>query len=181
MGKSVYAKQITKINERIADIYRTFGKENSTYKSIVAYLDVIINKEVKGKPKGATFHKTARGAIAISQSQQGGCLSQEQINKLLNYTTRGQIEKSARERLARVGVMKPTKKEIKRVVSITGDFHDFVKTHQGEIYRDEKLYKMLKGGRGSLDIDEMIEIIESVGKPKEIGKYIDPFKKEISG
>ena len=87
MTKSKYQKDITRINERLSSLYRTFGNDDSTYNSMVSYLTSITDN----------FHTTAKGYIAISQSEKGDKLSDKEINKLLNYMTTGPTIKKAKE------------------------------------------------------------------------------------
>lgn len=173
MAKSEYQKAITKINERMAQLYQTFGKENSTYQSMIAYIETIGGKDMT--------HKTTKGYKALSQSEKpkkGIRLNDEQINTLLGYKTSHAIRRDVINKMKKVGVTKPTDEEIKTIGNLYGKFDQFIQEHQGEIYKNEKTFSLLKSQGGDLDVDVMVEIMEEYGRPKELEEMHNVFKNE---
>ena len=88
MAKSKYQKNITKINERITQLVKTFGSNDSTVNAIKSYITTITDN----------YHFTKSGSIAISQSEKNK-LSEKQVNKLLSYGTVGSKIKSSKQKL----------------------------------------------------------------------------------
>lgn len=169
--KTDYGKQITKINERMADIYRSYGENFSTYQSMKSYIKAL-------QKQGIQAHISQNGYIAISQSEKGVKLTKEQINKLLEFKTRGQLEKTARKELKKLGVKNPTKEEIKKYTKMYSEFDKFIQEHRDEIYKDEKTMTILKNAGGSIDIDEMEDIINQYSKDITFEETHEVFENE---
>ena len=171
MAKSKYQKDITRINERLSSLYRTFGNDNSTYNSMVSYLTSITDD----------FHTTNKGYIAISQSEKGDKLSDKEINKLLNYMTTGQKIKKAKEELKSRGIEKPNRESAILQTQINSKIKDFIREHEMEIYADKSLYQAVKRrgneNKARLYSDEVLKIM-SISNNKTIEEYHDPFENE---
>ena len=172
MAKSKYQKDITRINERLSSLYRTFGNDDSTYNSMVSYLTSITDN----------FHTTTKGYIAISQSEKVDKLSDKEINKLLNYMTTGQKIKKAKEELKNRGIEKPDRESAILQTQINSKIKDFIREHEMEIYADKSLYNAVKRrgneNKARLYNDEVLKIMSISNENKTIEEYHDPFKNE---
>ena len=172
MAKSKYQKDITRINERLSSLYRTFGKGDSTYNTMVSYITSITDN----------FHTTTKGYIAISQSEKVGKLSDKEINKLLNYMTTGQKIKKAKEELKIRGMKKPDRESAILQTQINSKIKDFIREHEMEIYADKSLYQAVKRrgneNKARLYYDEVINIMNIENEKKSIEEYHDPFNNE---
>ena len=170
MAKSKYQKDITRINERLSSLFRTFGNDDSTYNSMVSYLTSITDN----------FHTTNKGYIALSQSERGDKLSDKEINKLLNYMTTGKKIKKAKEELKSHGIENPTREQAIEQTNINSKIKDFIKEHEMEIYADKDLYNAVKRrgneNKARLYYDEAIKIMNI--EKKSIEEYHDPFENE---
>ena len=170
MAKSKYQKDITRINERLSSLYRTFGNDDSTYNSMVSYLTSITDN----------FHTTTKGYTAISQSEKGDKLSEKEINKLLNYMTTGQKIKKAKEELKNRGIEKPDRESAIFQTQRNSKMKDFTREHEMEIYADKSLYNAVKRrgneNKARLYYDEAIKIMNI--EKKSIEEYHDPFNNE---
>ena len=172
MAKSEYQKKITKINERISSLMRTFGKEDSTYNNMVSYITSITDN----------YHTTNKGYIAISQSEKGDVLSEKEINKLLAYMTTGEKIKKSKETLKKEGIKKPTREMAIETSKMDSQIKQFIKEHEQEIYSDKSLYQAVKRrkneNRGRLYRDEVIKMMNLTKVKKSITDYHDPFENE---
>ena len=172
MKKSKYQKDITRINERLSSLHRTFGNDDSTYNSMVSYLTSITDN----------YHTTTKGYIAISQSEKGDKLSDKEINKLLNYMTTRQKIKKAKEELKNRGIEKPDRESAILQTQINSKIKDFIREHEMEIYADKGLYNAVKRrgneNKARLYYDEAIKIMNIENEKKSIEEYHDPFNNE---
>jgi len=169
--KTRYQKDITRINERLYQVGKTFGKEDTTYQSIVSYLSSI----------GANTHETTKGYIAISQSEKSK-LTEKQVTKLLSFSTVGEKIKRGRKSLKKRGVKKPTRKKIIEHVMKSSKIKQFIKEHEQEIYSYKELYQAVKRRKDEnnarLYEDEVIELFNLIGEPMELEEYKDIFESE---
>ena len=172
MAKSKYQKDITRINERLSSLFRTFDNDDSTYNSMVSYLTSITDN----------FHTTTKGYVAISQSEKGDKLSDKEINKLLNYMTTGQKIKKAKEELKNRGIKKPDRESAILQTQINSKIKGFIREHEMEIYADKSLYQAVKRrgneNKARLYIDEVLKIMSISNENKTIEEYHDPFENE---
>lgn len=172
MAKSKYQKDITRINERLSSLYRTFGNDDSTYNSMVSYLTSITDN----------YHTTTKGYIALSQSEKGYRLSDKEINKLLNYMTTGKKIKRAKEELKNRGIEKPDRESAILQTQINSKIKNFIKEHEMEIYADKILYNAVKRrkdeNKARLYNDEALKILNITNDNKTIDDYHDPFENE---
>ena len=171
MAKSKYQKNITKINERITQLVKTFGSNDSTVNAIKSYITTITDN----------YHFTKSGSIAISQSEKNK-LSEKQVNKLLSYGTVGSKIKSAKQKLKKYGVKKPTREQAISYSIRESKIKDFIREHEQEIYANNDLYQAVKRrsdeNNARLYLDELEQLFSLLDTPKDISVYKDIFDNE---
>lgn len=165
--KSKYQKDITRINERIADIYRSFGYNNQTYQAIQSFAEVLKDEY------GIQSHIASSGAIAFSQSEKGTKLSQQQLDRLLGYKTKGEQIKIIKQR----SDVKLTNEQAFAKAKVLNDLHAFIEEHAHEIYKNKGFRDVIKKKENLTDA-EVYELINTYGDNEErrtIHDYYDPF------
>ena len=171
MAKSKYQKDITKINERITQLVKTFGSNDSTVNAIKSYITTITDN----------YHFTKSGSIAISQSEKNK-LSEKQVNKLLSYGTVGSKIKSSKQKLKKYGIKKPTREQAISHSIRESKIKDFIREHEQEIYANKDLYQAVKRrsdeNNSRLYLDEVEKLFSLLGEPKDISEYKDIFENE---
>ena len=171
MAKSKYQKDITKINERITQLVKTFGSNDSTVNAIKSYITTITNN----------YHFTKSGSIAISQSEKNK-LSEKQVNKLLSYGTVGSKIKSSKQKLKKYGVKNPTREQAISHSIRESKIKDFIREHEQEIYANKDLYQAVKrrssDNNARLYYDEVEQLFSLLDTPKDISEYKDVFENE---
>ena len=171
MAKSKYQKDITKINERITQLVKTFGSNDSTVNAIKSYITTITDN----------YHFTKSGSIAISQSEKNK-LSEKQVNKLLSYGTVGTKIKSSKQKLKKYGIKNPTREQAISHSIRESKIKDFIREHEQEIYANKDLYQSVKRrgdeNNARLYYDELEQLFSLLDTPKDISEYKDVFENE---
>ena len=171
MAKSKYQKDITRINERITQLVKTFGSNDSTANAIKSYITTITDN----------YHFTRSGSIAISQSEKNK-LTEKQVNKLLSYGTVGSKIKSAKQYLKSQGIEKPTREQAISYSIRESKIKDFIREHEQEIYANKDLFQAVKRrkdkNKARLYYDEVEKLFEILDTPKNIEEYKDIFENE---
>lgn len=171
MAKSKYQKDITKINERISQLVKTFGVDDSTVNAIKSYITTVTEN----------YHFTKSGSIAISQSETNK-LSEKQVNRLLSYGTVGTKIKSSKQKLKKYGIKKPTRGQAISYSIRESKIKGFIREHEQEIYANKDLYQAVKrrGGENNarLYLDEVEKLFSILDAPKDIEEYKDIFENE---
>ena len=171
MAKSKYQKDITKINERISQLVKTFGKEDTTVNAIKSYITSITDN----------YHFTKDGKISISQSEKNK-LSDKQVNKLLSYSTVGEKIRKSKQTLKKQGVKKPTRQQAISHSIRESKIKDFIREHEQEIYANKDLYQAVKRrgdeNNARLYLDEVEKLFAILDTPKDIEEYKDIFENE---
>ena len=171
MAKSKYQKDITKINERITQLVKTFGSNDSTVNAIKSYITTITDN----------YHFTKIGSIAISQSEKNK-LSEKQVNKLLSYGTVGSKIKSSKQKLKKYGVKNPTREQAISHSIRESKIKDFIREHEQEIYANKDLYQAVKRSSSEnnarLYYDEVEQLFSLLDTTKDISEYKDIFENE---
>ena len=171
MAKSKYQKDITRINERITQLVKTFGSNDSTVNAIKSYITTITDN----------YHFTKSGSIAISQSEKNK-LSEKQVNKLLSYGTVGSKIKSSKQKLKKYGVKNPTREQAISHSIRESKIKDFIREHEQEIYANKDLYQAVKRrsseNNARLYYDEVEQLFSLLDTPKDISEYKDVCENE---
>ena len=171
MAKSKYQKDITKINERISQLVKTFGNDDTTVNAIKSYITSITDN----------YHFTKDGKISISQSEKNK-LTEKQINKLLSYSTVGEKIKKSKQTLKRQGIEKPTRQQAISNTIRESKIKDFIREHEQEIYANKDLYQAVKRrgdeNNARLYLDEVEKLFAILDTPKDINEYKDIFENE---
>lgn len=102
-------KRIKRINERIADIGRTFGTESDVYKE---YESRIVNMFPQD------YHYSKKGFISLSHGKRviNNTDTDRRLLSLDVLPTRGEIVKRSKKRLKEKGIVKPTLQDVKEEV-----------------------------------------------------------------
>lgn len=150
-------------------MYETFGKSNTTYKYIEAYLTTQSRqfgfKTIKNKKSGYIQLSKAEKSIEL--------INEETIDKMLSLeTTSEKIKKEMNNE-------KLTKQEaiesIKRYDTIKG----FINSNLGEIYKDPELYALVKTKKKkNIEEKDFLKIVQSVGESHDIDYYMEIFSDE---
>ena len=171
MAKSKYQKDITKINERISQLVKTFGNDDTTVNAIKSYITSITDN----------YHFTKDGKISISQSEKNK-LTEKQVNKLLSYSTVGEKIKKSKQTLKRQGIEKPTRQQAISNTIRESKIKDFIREHEQEIYANKDLFQALKRKKNEkkakLYYDEVEKLFAILDTPKDIEEYKDIFENE---
>lgn len=171
MAKSKYQKDITRINERITQLVKTFGSTDSTVNAIKSYITSITDN----------YHFTRSGSIAISQSEKNK-LSEKQVNKLLSYSTVGDKIKKSKQTLKKKGIEKPTREQAISLSIRESKIKDFIRENEQEIYANKDLFQAVKRrkdkNKARLYYDEVEKLFSLLDAPKDINEYKDVFENE---
>lgn len=171
MAKTKYQKDITKINERISQLVKTFGNEDTTVNSIKSYITSITDN----------YHFTKDGKISISQSEKNK-LTEKQVSKLLSYSTVGAKIRKSKQTLKNQGIKKPTRQQAISHSIRESKIKDFIREHEQEIYANKDLYQAVKRrgdeNNARLYLDEVEKLFAILDNPKDIEEYKDIFENE---
>ena len=160
-------KRIKRINERIADIGRTFGTESDVYKE---YESRIVNMFPQD------YHYSKKGFITLSHGKRV-IHTTETDRRLLSLDVlppRGKIVKRSKKRLKEKGIVKPTLQDVKeeverkdRVIQLIDDNLDLAYTIDSKASNDFIDY--MRGSKK--DYDEIEEKINAFLADYESGQY----------
>ena len=102
-------KRIKRINERIADIARTFGTQSNIYKEYESRIVTLF-------PTG--YHYSKNGYISLSHGKKvvGDAETDKRLMSIDVLPTKGEIVKRSKQRLKDKGILKPKIEDVKREV-----------------------------------------------------------------
>lgn len=147
MNYSEFVKSVKRVNQRMVDISRIYGKESTAYNEYASKMQAMF-------PDNLNVNK--RGEIQLSRSIK--TFSNENMNEnmkdLEKIKTVGQRKKLARESLKKDGNKKPTKNEIKEMMLI----QDSVQEQIDDVLT--RFYSFSSGG-GNDNINRAFEILHS--------------------
>lgn len=174
-------KLIKKLNQRVVDVYRQFGSNNSTYQSYMNHFNKIASKT------GYNLIESRSGAYNMPRSKE----FYKSINELLynelkktekNVYTVGRLKKETKANIlkerAKSGIKnkRVTKEEIKKRIDENSWVHGFIEEHTAEIYKYEELYNAVKR-QTNLTPDEVVMLKElemRLNNGEELKEY-NPF------
>lgn len=160
-------KRIKRINERIADIYRTFGTESDVYKEYESRIVTLFPLD---------YHYSKKGFISLSHGKRvvNNPDTDRRLLSLDVLPTRGEIVKRSKKRLKEKGIKKPTlldvKEEIERkdkVLQLIDDNLDLAYSIQSKSADD--LIDYMRGSEK--DYDTIEEKINAFRDDYESGQY----------
>ena len=160
-------KRIKRINERIADIARTFGTQSNIYKEYESRIASLFPTD---------YHYSKKGYISLSHGKKVA-ENPDTDKRLLSIDvlpTKGEIVKRSKQRLKDKGIERPTVQEVKneverkeRVENLITDNLDLAYALQSEASND--LIDYLR--QGEKDYDEIEDKIDAFLQTYESGQY----------
>ena len=160
-------KRIKRINERIADIARTFGTQNNIYKDYESKIVTLFPTE---------YHYSKKGYISISHGKTV-VSNPETDKKLLSIDvlqTKGVIIKRSKKRLKSQGIEKPSLDEIKEEVARKDRVENLINDNLDLAYalKSEASDALIDYMRESeKDYDELESKLDEFLKTQESGQY----------
>ena len=160
-------KRIKRINERIADIARTFGTQSNIYKEYESRIATLF-------PTG--YHYSKKGYISLSHGKKivGDPKTDKKLLSIDVLPTKGEITKRSKKRLKDKGIKKPTIQDVKREVerkdrveNLINDSLDLAYAIQSDTSNDLIDYMR----QGNKDYEEMEEKIDAFLQTYESGQY----------
>ena len=147
MNYSDFVKSVKRVNQRMVDISRTFGKESTAYNEYASKMQAMF-------PDNLNTNK--RGELQLSRSAKVFANSniEENMKDLEKIKTVGQRKKVAKESLKKEGNKKPTKNEVKEMMMIQHNIQDQIDVVL------TKFYSFSSGG-GNDNINRAFEILHS--------------------
>lgn len=129
MNTSEIERQVKRINERIADISRTFGTDSYQYQRYEERIQKIFGEK--------QFFYGSGDRIALSHGKK---VTEDKdiemkLKRLENLSTVGKMKRKARRSLQEEGIKKPSKAEILERAQIQSDFDRFFDEHKEEFYK----------------------------------------------
>lgn len=147
MNYSDFVKSVKRVNQRMVDISRTYGKESTAYNEYASKMQAMF-------PDNLNTNK--RGEIQLSRSLK--TFSNENIDEnmkdLEKIKTVGQRKKVAKESLKKDGNKKPTKTEVKEMMLIQDNIEDQIDDVLTRFYS-------FSSGGGDDNINRAFEILHS--------------------
>ena len=160
-------KRIKRINERIADIARTFGTQSNIYKEYESRIVTLF-------PTG--HHYSKKGHISLSHGKKvvGNPETDKKLLSIDVLPTKGEIVKRSKQRLKDKGIERPTIQEVKneverkeRVENLINDNLDLAYALQSDASND--LIDYLRNSEK--EYDEIEEKIDAFIQTYESGQY----------
>lgn len=160
-------KRIKRINERIADIARTFGTQSNIYKEYESRIVTLF-------PTG--YHYSKKGYISLSHGKKvvGDAETDKKLLSIDVLPTKGEIVKRSKKRLKDKGILKPKLEDVKREVerkdrveNLINDNLDLAYAIQSDASNDLIDYMR----QGEKDYDEIEEKIDAFLQTYDSGQY----------
>ena len=160
-------KRIKRINERIADIARTFGTQSNIYKEYESRIATLF-------PTG--YHYSKNGYISLSHGKKvvEAAETDKRLMSIDVLPTKGEIVKRSKQRLKDRGIERPTMQEVKseverkeRVEKLITDNLDLAYALQSDASND--LIDYLR--QSEKDYDMIEEKIDAFLQTYESGQY----------
>lgn len=147
--------EIKRYNERARALKNTFGEQSPQYQKMVNEMNKI--GELKLTKSGTYALKNDLKSIRqyINNNQIN------EIHKLNNVETVGQVLKQAKKEYVKQEKKKPTRKELIEFVNLTSNIHEFLMDNLEKIYEVNAFKNMLKR-KENLSIDELSQIQEYI-------------------
>lgn len=152
-------RQIKRINERIADIVREFGKDSKIYRDYESRINQIFNEK--------QFFYGSGDRVALSHGKKilNDDKIKEKLSKLDKLPTKGEMLKRAKQSIIeeKGKKYKPTKTEIKQRSIKLQEFNDFFEEHKEEFYKlqsdsiDNALDIMHQSHKTYTDLDKVVQ------------------------
>lgn len=150
MNYSEFVKSVKRVNQRVVDISRTYGKDSTAYNEYASKMQAMF-------PDNLNINK--RREIQLSRSGKVFANSniEESMKDLEKIKTVGQRKKAAKESLKKDGNKKPTKNEVEEMMLI----QDNIQEQIDDVLT--KFYSFTSGG-GNENINRAFEILHSSRK-----------------
>ena len=160
-------KHIKRINERIADIARTFGTQSNIYKEYESRIVTLF-------PEG--YHYSKKGYISLSHGKKvvGNTDTDKKLMSLDVLPTKGEIVKMSKKRLKSQGIKKPTLQEVKKEVERKDRVENLINDHLDMAYSiksqeaDDFIGYMRQSEK---EYDEIEEKIDAFLQSYDSGQY----------
>lgn len=143
--------EIKRYNERARALKNTFGEQSPQYQKMINEMSKI--GELKITKSGTYALKNDLKSIRNYMNNN----QIEQIHKLDNVETVGQILKKAKKEYVKTEKKKPTRKQLIEFVNLTSNIHEFIIDNLEKIYEVNAFKNMLKR-KENLSIEELTQI-----------------------
>ena len=160
-------KRIKRINERIADIARTFGTQSNIYKEYESRIVTLF-------PTG--YHYSKNGYISLSHGKKivGDPETDKKLLSIDVLPTKGEIVKRSKKRLKDKGILKPKLEDVKREVERKDRVENLINDNLDLAYaiKSQEADGFIDYMRqGEKDYDEIEEKIDAFLQTYDSGQY----------